>query len=146
MGTYPFTLKTFSSNLLIQPWAMQRRSGTAFIVHLVLPCCDGDSDLGGTPCPRYASIPSSADCSLCLSIGSSIVVTTCFRSAIKRNAAKAASECLTSATRCSPLGPQVPASQFFTVRSFAFVQRISVLVAWCVLPSSLRNAVPILAA
>ncbi len=41
------------------------------------------------------------------------------RPAINRNALNTSSECWLRATRCSPLGPCVPANQCFTVRSLA---------------------------
>lgn len=46
-----------------------------------------------------------------------------------KNALRAASEFPTNEIRCSPRGPEVPATQFLTVRSLALVQRINVLVA-----------------
>ena len=52
-----------------------------------------------------------------------------------------ASECCASRMRCSPLGPRSPESQYFTVRSLAPVQRIAVLMAWCVGPSSIPQPI-----
>ena len=68
------------------------------------------------------------------------------RSAIKSTTLKTSSQCLIKLIKWSPLGPQYPENQFFTVRSLAPVQEDTIFTCAGVLPSAPLSAAAISAA
>src|SRR5450759_2943837 len=96
---------------------------------------------GGRPAPFiHESICASMSASALRASKSAFPAMICSRPANWRTISSTTFECRMRASKCSPRGPLLPASQFLAVRSLTPVHRMTDFTARWLSPSSARNA------